>query len=232
MPRQLPPDPFAFARLLNTNRRQPRHEPLPTLARLLKTDSELEFASIRDALSSEAKPRDAVQEVYFHEVIYFVWEFLHLQRYRAAIFKCERRPALEELLRALHFSELGFELVPRSNETRKFVRGLPGNNSVPKRISRLSKRIQMEDSVIDRGEIRPSFVDIEILDRMMVSAQSRIEHAIRCLARHNPDLAAQVQEITHLIVAHKIRVLDQLSKKESPVGSHHGHRAANCSKPA
>jgi len=126
MPRQYPPDLMAFARLLNTNRRQRRHESLPTLTRLLKTDSKLEFASIRDVLSCAGKPRDAVQEVYVQEVIYFVWEFLHLQRCRAAIFKSERRPALEELLRALHFSELGFELVPRSNEARNFVRGLPG----------------------------------------------------------------------------------------------------------
>ena len=190
MHRQYPLDPLAFARLLNTNRRQRRHEPLPTLARLLKTDSKLEFASIRDALSCAAKPRNAVQEVYFQEVIYFVWEVLHLQRCRAAIFNSERRPALEELLRALHFSELGFELVPRGNEARDFVRGLPGGNNVPKRLSHLLKRVQMEDSVIDRGEIRPSFVDIELLDRMIVSAQSRIEHAVRCLARYNPDLAA------------------------------------------
>jgi hypothetical protein len=213
MPRQYPPDPFTFARLLNTNRRQRRHEPLSTPARLLKTDSKLEFASIRDALSSAAKPRDAVQEVYFQEVIYFVWEFLHLQRYRAAIFKSARRPALEQLLRALRFSERGLELVPRANEARKFVRKLPGNNNVPKRLSRLLKRVQMEDSVVDRGEVRPEFVDIELLDRMMVSAQSRIEHAIRCLARYDPDLAAQVQEITRLIAARKIRVLDQSSKK-------------------
>jgi hypothetical protein len=223
---------FAFARLLNTNRRQRRHEPLTTLARLLKTDSKLEFASIRDALSSAAKPCDAVEEVYFQEVIYFVWEFLHFQRYRAAIFKSARRPALEQLLRALRFSERGLELVPGGNEARNFVRKLPGKNNAPKRLSRLLKRVHMEDSVIDRGEVRPEFVDIELLDRMMVSAQSRIEHAIRCLARYNPDLAAQVQEIARLIVARKIRVLDQPSKKESPVGSHHGHRAANCSKPA
>ena len=36
MPRQYPPDPLEFARLLNTNRRQRRHKPLPTLARLLR----------------------------------------------------------------------------------------------------------------------------------------------------------------------------------------------------
>ena len=174
MARQYPPDPLEFARLLNTNRRQRRHEPLLTLTRLLKTDSKLEFASIRDALSCAAKPRNAVQEVYFQEVIYFVWEFLHLQRCRAAIFNSERRPALEELLRALHFSELGFELVSRGDEARNFVRELPGGNNVSKRLSHLLKRVQMEGSVIDGGEIRPSFVDIELLDRMMVSAQSRL----------------------------------------------------------
>jgi hypothetical protein len=156
MARQYPPDPLEFARLLNTNRRQRRHEPLLTLTRLLKTDSKLEFASIRDALSCAAKPRNAVQEVYFQEVVYFVWEFLHLQRCRAKMFNSERRPALEELLRALHFSELGFELVPTGNEARNFVRELPGGSNVPKRLSHLLKRVQMEDSVIDRGEIRPS----------------------------------------------------------------------------
>jgi hypothetical protein len=166
MPRQYPPDPMAFARLLNTNRRQRRHEPLPTLTRLLKTESKLEFASIRDALSCAGKPSIAVQEVYFQEVIYFVWEFLHFQRCRAAIFKSARRPALEQLLRALHFSELGFELVPGGNEAINFVRKLPGNNNVSKRLSHLLKRVQTEDSVIDRCEIRPEFVDIELLDRL------------------------------------------------------------------
>jgi hypothetical protein len=200
MPRQYPPDPLEFARLLNTNRRQPRHEPLPTLTRLLKTDSKVEFASIRDALSCAGKPSNAVQDVYFQEVTYFVWEFLHLRRCRAAIFNSKRRPALEELLRALHFSEVGFELVSRGNEAKNFIRELPGGNNVPKRLSHLLKRVQSEDSVIDRGEIRPSFVDIELLDRMMVSAQARLEHAVRCLARYNPDLAAQVLEITRLIV--------------------------------
>jgi hypothetical protein len=97
-------------------------------------------------------------------------------------------------------SELGFELVSRGNEAKKFIRELPGGSNVPKRLSHLLKRVQREDSVIDRGEIRPSFVDIELLDRMMVSAQSRLEHAVRCLARYNPDLAAQVLEITRLIV--------------------------------
>ena len=94
MPRQYPPDPMAFARLLNTNRRQRRHEPLPTLTRLLKTESKLEFASIRDALSCAGKPSNAVQEVYFQEVIYFVWEFLHFQRLlkKFAVFLTRRKP--------------------------------------------------------------------------------------------------------------------------------------------
>ena len=141
-----------------------------------------------------------MQEVYFQEVIYFVWEFLHLRRCRAAIFKSERRPALEELLCALHFSECGFDLVSRGNEAKSFIRKLPGGSNVAKRLSHLLKRVQNEDSVTDRGEIRPSFLDIELLDRMMVSAQSRLEHAVRCLARYNPELAAQVLEITGLIV--------------------------------
>jgi hypothetical protein len=214
MRRQYPLDLMAFARLLNTNRRQRRQKPLPTLARLLETDSKLEFASIRDTLSCAAKPSSAVQDVYFQEVIYFVWEFLRLQHCRTAIFKSERRPTLEELLRALHFSERGFELVPRNNEARNFVRKLPGSHNVPKRLSHLLKRVQAEDSVIDRGEIRPSFLDIELLDRMTVSAQSRLERAVRCLARYSPDLAAQVAEIADLILRRKIRVLGEPSKKE------------------
>ena len=200
MPRNHPPDPLAFARLLNTNRRQRRHKPLSTLARLLKTDSKLEFAGIRDALYCADKPRSAVQEVYLDEVIYFVWEFLRLQRYRAAILNAERRSALEELLRALHFGECGLELVSRGNEARNFVRDLPGGNNIAKRLSHLLKRTQIEGSVISGGEIRPSFLDIELLDRMMASAQSRIEHAVRCLSRYDPDFAARVLEIARLLV--------------------------------
>src|ERR1700733_11451072 len=129
MRRQYPLDLMAFARLLNTNRRQRRHKPLPPLARLLESDSKLEFASIRDALSCAAKPCNAVEDVYFQEVVYFVWEFLRLQHCRSALFKSERRPALEELLRALHFSKLGFEHVPNGNAARNFVRKLPGSHN-------------------------------------------------------------------------------------------------------
>jgi hypothetical protein len=214
MPRYHPPDPLEFAHLLNTNRRQRRHKPLPTLTRLLETDSKLEFASIRDALSCGGKPWSAVQEVYFQDAIYAVWEFLRLQRCRAAILNSERRPALEELLCALRFSEHAFEFVSRGNEAKNFVRTLPGGSNVPKRLSHLLKRVQREDSIISRGEIRPEFVDIELLDRMIVSAQSWLEQAVRSLARYDPDLAAQVLEITDLIVKGKIRVLDQASKKE------------------
>ena len=162
---------------------------LPKLP-LLITESADEFDALRDAFEREIKPRGIIEQMYVHDICSIVWEILRLRRCKVVIINSTFRSALEHLLDA------AFKASPANIDIRwKMRRKLLRNHGSPikrlrSRFQKLLSRFDLDESAIEAEAIRRSSSDLELLDRMLTSLESRRNKAFGCVAEYRASLGA------------------------------------------
>jgi hypothetical protein len=63
-----------------------------------------------------------------------------------------------------------------------------------KQVSELLSRFNLDESAIEAEAIRKSSSDVELLDRMLTSLESRRDKALGCVAQYRASLAHQLRE--------------------------------------
>jgi hypothetical protein len=89
------------------------------------------------------------------------------------------------------------------------------------RIKRLSSeilsRFDLDESAIEAEAIRRSSADLELLDRMLTSLESRRNKALGCVAEYRASLAHQLQKSAERIIDGKgvLRLEDAASERST-----------------
>jgi hypothetical protein len=194
-------------------RRKPRLPDMP----LLITESRNEFDEIRDALSREIKPSGIIEEMYTADVTYLVWEIRRLRRCKAAIINSEIGPTLasllDRLLRKPGEPQEGSWLYSISAKAHNLAKEWFTEKAAKKEVSELLKRFQLDESAIESEAIRRAAADLEKIDRMIASAESRLNKALRCIAEYRGDFGRQLRESSHRIYSGKVLALEHSSDK-------------------
>jgi len=77
-------------------------------------------------------------------------------------------------------------------------------------------RFNLDESAIEAEAIRKSSADLELLDRMLTSLESRRNKALGCIAEYRASLAHQLQENAERIIDGKdVLQLEHPSNKRS-----------------
>jgi hypothetical protein len=86
-----------------------------------------------------------------------------------------------------------------------------------KRVSELLSRMELDESAIEAEAIRRSSSDLELLDRMLTSLESRRDKALGCVAQYRASLAQQLRESSDRIIDGKdvLRLEDTASKRST-----------------
>jgi hypothetical protein len=196
---------------------RPRNELtlLPKLP-LLITESADEFDALRDAFEQDIKPHGIIEQMYVHDISSIVWEILRLRRCKAVIINSAFRSALENLLKQL-LREPGQHEYEVEDEAEALAQAWFTDQEAKKRISELLSRVELDESAIEAEAIRRSSSDLELLDRMLTSLESRRNKALGCVAEYRASLGHQLRESADRIIDGKgvLRLEDAASTRST-----------------
>ena len=185
---------------------------LPKLP-LLITESADEFDALRDAFEREIKPRGIIEQMYVHDICSIVWEILRLRRCKAVIINSAFRNALQNLLKQL-LRQPGEWEHHVEDEAEALAQAWFTDKEAKNRVSEILSRFELDETAIEAEAIRSSSSELELLDRMLSSLESRRDKALGCVAQYRASLAHQLRESADRIIDGKdvLRLEDAASK--------------------
>ena len=166
---------------------------------LLITESADEFNALRDAFEQEIKPRGIIEQMYVHDICSIVWEIVRLRRCKVVIINSAFRSALEHLLVQL-LKEPGQYNYDVEDEAETLAHGWFADQEAKKQVSEILSRFDLDEAAIEAEAIRRSSSDLELLDRMLTSLESRRNKALGCIAEYRASLAHQLRESADRII--------------------------------
>jgi hypothetical protein len=188
---------------------------LPKLP-LLITESADEFDALRDAFEQEIKPRGIIEQMYVHDICAIVWEILRLRRCKVIIINSAFRSALQNLLKQLSRLPGQYEYQVEG-EAEALAHSWFTDQEAKKQVSEILSRFDLDESAIEAEAIRRSSSDLELLDRMLTSLESRRDKALGCVAQYRASLAHQLRENSDRIIDGKgvLRLEDAASERST-----------------
>ena len=163
---------------------------------LLMSESADEFASLRTALELEIKPKGIVEQIYVDDIAAIVWEIRRLRRCKTSIINTAFRAALQSLLRKMMFPGDLF----RDGEADALAIEWFSNQQAKKEVSAIFRRFHLDEFAIVAQATKDSLSDLESLDRMLASLESRRDKALRCVADYRDSLAKQIRQSSDRIL--------------------------------
>ena len=182
---------------------------------LLITESADEFDALRDAFEREIKPRGIIEQMYVHDICSIVWEILRLRRCKVVIINSAYYSALEDLL--VQLRQPGQQDFSARDGARKLAHAWFTDKEAQKRVLETLGRFNLDESAIEAEAIRRSSSDLELLDRMLTSLESRRDKALGCVAEYRASLAQQLRESADRILDGKVLRLEPEPNKRSTV---------------
>jgi len=188
---------------------------LPKLP-LLITESAEEFDALRDAFEREIKPQGIIEQLYVHDFSAIVWEILRLRRCKAMIINAGFRNALEHLLMQLLTGPGQYEYQVQ-DEAKTLAHAWFTEQEAKKQVSEVLSRFDLDESAVEAEAIRRSSADLELLDRMLSSLETRRNKALGCVAEYRAGLAHQLRESADRIIDAKgvLRLEDAGSERST-----------------
>ena len=188
---------------------------LPKLP-LLITESADEFDALRDAFKQEIKPRGIIEQMYVHDICAIVWEILRLRRCKVIIINSAFRSALQNLLKQLLRLPGQYEYQVEG-EAEALAHSWFTDQEAKKQVSEILSRFDLDESAIEAEAIRRSSSDLELLDRMLTSLESRRDKALGCVAQYRASLAHQLRENSDRIIDGKgvLRLEDAVNERST-----------------
>jgi len=171
---------------------------LPKLP-LLITESPDEFDALRDAFEREIKPRGIIEQMYVHDICSIVWEILRLRRCKVVIINSAFRSALEHLLVQLLRQPGQYEFQLQDG-AQTLAHAWFTDQEAKKEVSELLSRFELDESAIEAEAIRKSSSELELLERMLTSLESRRDKALGCVAEYRASLAHQLRESADRVI--------------------------------
>ena len=188
---------------------------LPKLP-LLITEAADEFDALRDAFEQEIKPRGIIEHMYVHDISSIVWEILRLRRCKVGIINLALRSALQSLLKQL-LRQPGQYEYEVEDEAQTLAQSWFTDQEAKKQVSEILSRFDLDESAIEAEAIRRSSSDLEVLDRMLTSLETRRNKALGCVAEYRASLAQQLRDSADRIIDAKgvLRLEDAASERST-----------------
>ncbi len=188
---------------------------LPKLP-LLITESADEFDALRDAFEQEIKPRGIIEQMYVHDISFIVWEILRLRRCKVVIINSAFRSALQNLLKQV-LRQPGQYEYEVEDEAEALAQAWFTDQEAKKRVSEILSRFDLDESAIEAEAIRGSSSDLDLLDRMLTSLESRRNKVLGCVAEYRTSLAQQLRDNADRIIDGKgvLRLEDAASTRST-----------------
>jgi hypothetical protein len=177
------------------------------MAPLLVTETADDYNAIRDALTHQIKPRGILDEIYVVEVADLNWEIQRLRRWKTAILNTAFVSALEGIFDKL-LKRAGYGYLEATNAARDIAQRWFTNRQVRKKGAKLLRQFKLDESAIEAEAFRNSSKAIELLDRLLASAEARRNKALRAITEYRSGLARQLEESSDRIIDGEVLAVD------------------------
>jgi hypothetical protein len=169
---------------------------------------------LRDAFEREIKPRGIIEQMYVHDISSIVWEILRLRRCKVVIINSAFRSALQSLLTQV-LRQPGQYGCDVEDQAQALAQAWFTDQEAKKQVSEILAGFELDESAIEAEAIRRSSSDLELLDRMLTSLESRRNKALGCVAEYRVSLAQQLRESTDRVIDGKgvLRLEDAASNR-------------------
>lgn len=158
---------------------------------LLRSESPEEFAALLEDLSRDIESRNVIQRMYVSDIANLTWEILRYRRAKAAILNNASNPALVKVLRPLFFGE---EHLAKGDEAaRDLVSERAFDPEASARILEVLDEANLDPWAAEGEALRMRLSEIEKIDRLIVSAESRRDKALSNLLLYNESISNQLR---------------------------------------
>jgi hypothetical protein len=192
---------------------------------LLATESRTDFEALLKALQRESKPKGVIGNMYVAEMAEIVWEILRLRRCKTAIINAAYFGVLKDILPHIsqeprtatpHIPAHTFKLLSPHDFDTEEVPSRPFTQEEQKRenlpfawfhdkrakdeVARKLAKFGLNESVIDARAMRSVWEDLELLDDMLVSLESRRDKLLRQIETYRHGFAERVSATANRII--------------------------------
>ena len=180
---------------------------------LLITESGDEFDRMRDAFDEEIKPRGIIEQMYVADIAYLSWEILRLRRCKAGIINSAFRHAVDNLFAQVTGSPRGQAYI-MEGMGQSLGRAWFSGPAAKKQVLEFFSDFQLDESAFEAEAIRSSAADLERIDRLLASLESRRNKALRCIADYRGGFARQLRESSDRIIDGKVLPPENACRKK------------------
>ena len=178
---------------------------------LLPNESQLDYNRICAALDNDVKPHGIIQQIYVADIANLTWDSLRLRRWKVAIIKSQIPAALasllDQLLRQSGDPQPGDWLHMITAEAENLSKAWFADPKAESRVAELLHKFQLDETAIEAEAYRRSASDLERLDRMLASCESRRAKALRNIAESDVIFERRLQESSDRIINGQTPVL-------------------------
>lgn len=178
---------------------------------LLITESAEDFATLNAALVEEIKPRGIIEHMCVADIAEIVWESRRLHRCKAVMINMHYSAALKSLLRNVLVGD-----VVDYDHAEVLAQTWFTDKKAKKEVAEILRRFHLDESAIEAQAIKSVASELEILDKRLMSLETRRNRAIRNIAEYRESFARKVRESSgRIIEADSVVRLENLSGQKS-----------------
>ena len=178
---------------------------------ILMNESAADLNRVRETLNNEFKPRGMVEQLYLLDYAELTLETLRLRRWKMALLNTNFVPALETVFRQL-LLQIGYDLGEASATAQDIAQRWFANKQVRKHGAGLLRQCRLDKSAIEAKAFRNSAGEIELIDKLLASAESRRSKIIREIAAFRNGLAQQLEKSANRIIEPEVFTHDDAVK--------------------
>jgi hypothetical protein len=183
---------------------------LPT-SPVLTSESAADLDRVRQTLNNEIKPRGVIEQLYLLDYAWLTFEVLRLRRCKIAILNTNFVPAIEAVFRQLLFQS-GHNSGEANANAKDIAQRWFANKEVRKYGARLLRLYRLDVSAIEAEAFRKSAKQIEQIDKLLASAESRRSKVLREIAAYRNGLAQQLEKSANRIIEGEVLTDDDAVK--------------------
>ena len=178
---------------------------------LLISESEDEFEALRSNLIEEINPRGIIEHMCVADIAEIVWESRRLHRCKAVMINMHYSAALKSLLRNVLVGD-----VVDYDHAEVLAQTWFTDKKAKKEVAEILRRFHLDEFAIEAQAIKSVASELEILDKRLMSLETRRNRAIRNIAEYRESFARKVRESSgRIIEADSVVRLENLSGQKS-----------------
>jgi hypothetical protein len=166
---------------------------------------------VRETLNNEIKPLGMVEQLYLLDYAELTFEILRLRRWKMALLNTNFVPALETVFKQV-LLQSDYNLGEASATAKDIAQRWFANKQVRKHGAGLLRQYRFDQSAIEAEAFRKSADKIELIDKLLASAESRRSKIIREIATYRNGLAQQLEKSANPIIDSEVLTHDDAVK--------------------